>query len=176
MRRLTDVERLHRFMLRLGDEPKARGRVYLTGGATAVLLGWRSTTIDVDIKLDAAAQPLLRAIPTIKEELEINVELAAPDDFLPELPAWRDRSIFIQRCHAVDFYHYDLYAQALSKIERGHEQDRVDVEAMITRGYVDPDQALALLARIEPELYRFPAVDPAALQNRARELLGRRDT
>ncbi len=175
MRRLTDVARLHRFMLRLGEEPKARGRVYFTGGATAVLLGWRTTTIDVDIKLDADAQPLLRAIPAIKEELEINVELAAPDDFLPELPAWRDRSVFIERCRTVDFYHYDLYAQALSKIERGHEQDRADVDAMIARGHVDPDQALALLARIEPELYRFPAVDPPALRNRARELLRRRD-
>lgn len=27
------------------------GRVYLTGAATAVLDGWRETTIDVDIKL-----------------------------------------------------------------------------------------------------------------------------
>ncbi len=27
------------------------GRVYLTGGATAVLMGWRESTIDVDFKL-----------------------------------------------------------------------------------------------------------------------------
>lgn len=53
MRELTDGELLREFMRRLGRESKQPGRVYLTGGATAVLLGWRPTTIDVDLKLEA---------------------------------------------------------------------------------------------------------------------------
>ena len=28
------------------------GRVYLTGGASAVIVGWRDLTVDVDLKLD----------------------------------------------------------------------------------------------------------------------------
>lgn len=49
------------FMRRLGAEPGARGRVYFTGGATAVLEGWRETTVDIDLELDGEAEPLLRA-------------------------------------------------------------------------------------------------------------------
>ena len=36
------------------------------------------------------------------------------------------------------FRHYDLYAQALAKVERGHARDLADVEAMLERGLVDP--------------------------------------
>lgn len=49
MRELTDADRLRRFMQALGAEADREARVYLTGGATAVLLGWRRTTIDADI-------------------------------------------------------------------------------------------------------------------------------
>ena len=61
-------------------------RVYLTGGACAVLQGWRDSTLDVDLKLVPDSDALLQAIPRLKESLEINVELAAPDQFIPEVP------------------------------------------------------------------------------------------
>jgi hypothetical protein len=41
MRSLVDAERIHRFMRALGREADHPARVYLTGGATAVLSGWR---------------------------------------------------------------------------------------------------------------------------------------
>lgn len=34
----------------LGQAVTSEGRVYFTGGVSAVLLGWRETTIDVDLK------------------------------------------------------------------------------------------------------------------------------
>ncbi|MGB7686789.1 MAG: hypothetical protein WBL45_13530 [Solirubrobacterales bacterium] len=51
MRELADSTRIEQFMRELGQAVSVDGRVYLTGGATAVLYGWRDTTIDVDIKL-----------------------------------------------------------------------------------------------------------------------------
>lgn len=42
--------------MRAAGEAAAReGVCYLTGGATAVLLGWRATTIDVDLRLEPGA-------------------------------------------------------------------------------------------------------------------------
>ena len=52
MRELADEERIGRFLLALGEAAVGEGTCYLTGGATAVLLGWRPTTVDVDIALD----------------------------------------------------------------------------------------------------------------------------
>jgi len=87
MRRLADLDRIKQLMRRLGQQPGRGGRVYLTGGASALLIGWRQATIDVDLMFDVDAEPLLRAIVGLKEALGINVELASPADFIPELPA-----------------------------------------------------------------------------------------
>src|SRR2546422_10047243 len=87
MRRLVDADRLRRLMRALGKEARSEARVYLTGGASAVLLGWRGSTIDVDLKIEPEQDEVLRAIPELKDRLEVNVELASPGDFLPELPA-----------------------------------------------------------------------------------------
>lgn len=47
MRDLADEARIEQFMRALGRVAQIDGRVYLTGGATAVLYGWRQSTIDV---------------------------------------------------------------------------------------------------------------------------------
>jgi hypothetical protein len=173
MRRLTDAALLAAFMRRLAEQPDGAGRVYFTGGATAVLLGWRSATIDIDLKLDQESERLLNAIPLLKEELKVNVELASPGDFIPELPGWEGRSLFIVREGRIDFYHYDLYAQALAKIERGHTMDLADVREMIERGLVDRAKALHLFGQIEPQLYRYPAIDPPSFRRQVQEVMGR---
>jgi len=49
MRRLADAERIRAFMDAVGRAANKEIRLYFTGGATAVLSGWRSSTIDVDI-------------------------------------------------------------------------------------------------------------------------------
>ena len=161
---LADAQRIRRFMEAIGRVSGRDGRIYFTGGATAVLFGWRQTTIDIDILLIPDDDRILREIPRLKEELHVNVELACPADFIPELPGWEDRSRFIERIGKLSFLHYDLYAQALAKIERRHAQDVLDVEQMLGRGLVDRAELRRLFAGIEPLLYRFPALDPAAFK------------
>jgi hypothetical protein len=130
----------------------------------AVLEGWRASTIDVDLKMVPEQDEVFRAIPRLKEELSINVELASPPDFIPELPGWDDRSRAIRTEGSLTFCHYDFYAQVLAKIERGHATDLEDVEQMIRRGLVDPARLLELFHAIEPQLVRYPALDPASLR------------
>jgi hypothetical protein len=170
MRELADSARIERFMRKLGRAARAEGRVYLTGGATAVLEGWRDTTIDVDIKLIPDRDELLREIPRLKEELNLNVELAAPSDFIPLPGGWEGRSPLIRREGKLAFHHFDPIAQALAKAERGHDQDLHDVKEMIDSGLVDPAEARAQFEAIEPELYRFPAIDPASFRRAVEEL------
>jgi hypothetical protein len=171
MREVVDADRVRRFMQALGNGADVEGRVYFTGGATAVLLGWRSSTIDVDIKLVPEHDSVTRAIPRIKETLRINVELASPDLFIPPLPGWQDRSRFIERHGRASFFHYDFYAQALAKIERDHVRDREDVEQMIALGLVDRGKALELFAAIEPDLHRYPALDAGSFRRNVERVL-----
>lgn len=140
-------------------------QVYLVGGATAVAEGWRQATIDIDLAFGPGHEAVLRAIPAIKEALDINVELASPADFIPVKPGWQDRSPFVAQEGSVTFRHFDLYAQALAKIERGHETDRTDVAHLLGRGLVERTRLLEYFAAIEPELYRFPAIDPQSFRH-----------
>ena len=173
MRALADADRVRRFIRALGSEASTETRVYFTGGATAVLLGWRAATIDVDIKMIPESDELLRAIPRIKESLSINVELASPADFIPVPPGWEERSRFIAHEGRATFYHFDLYAQALAKVERGHAQDIEDVGTMLKLGLIESDRALRYFEAIEPDLYRFPAIDPPSLRRSAEAIFGK---
>ena len=165
MRARSDADKLRRLMEGIGRECHG-GRVYLVGGASAVLIGWRETTIDADLKLDPEPSGAFEAIAKLKNSLDMNVELAAPDDFIPPLPDWRERSPFICRQGDVDFFHYDFYAQALAKIERGHRQDVDDVRAMIARGLVEVPDLVRLFGAIEPQLIRYPALDRVAFREK----------
>lgn len=176
MRSVADADRIRRFMHALGAETDAEARVYFTGGATAVLFGWRASTIDVDIKIVPERDRLLRAIPRLKEDLQVNVELASPMDFIPVPDGWEDRSLFITQEGQVAFYHFDLYAQALAKIERGHAQDIADIQSMVRTGLVESDRALAYYQAIEPDLYRYPAIDPPTFRRAVEDFFGSRRT
>lgn len=173
MRELATAARIREFMRALGRRVPQPARVYFTGGATALLYGWRETTVDVDVRVVPELDALLQALPALKEHLRLNVELVSPEDFIPVPPGWEDRSPFIARAGSLDFYHFDLYAQALAKVERSHAQDLEDVREMVRRGLVDPGEALAYFRRIEPVLYRYPAVDPKAFRRRVEETFGR---
>ena len=164
MRGETDRAKLLRFFEALGTRVRGPGRVYITGGGTAVLEGWREMTIDVDLKADPEPPGFFEAIAELKELVDLNVELAAPDDFIPQLPGWRDRCLFIARHGSVDFYHYDPFAQALAKIERGHARDLTDVAAMLDRGLIDRERLFAFFVEIESQLIRYPAIEPAAFR------------
>jgi hypothetical protein len=146
--------------------------VYLVGGATAVAEGWRQSTVDVDLAIDADADAILRAMPSIKEALDINIELASPADFIPVRPGWRDRSPFVAQEGQVTFRHFDLYAQALAKIERGHETDQGDVRELLARGLIEQRALREYFAAIEPELYRFPAIDPPSFRRAVEAAVG----
>jgi hypothetical protein len=146
-------------MKALGQAATKPARIFLVGGATAVLCGWRESTIDIDLKIQAGSEDVLKGIPGLKERLQVNVELASPDDFIPPLPSWEDRSRFIRQEGKLTFLHYDFYAQALAKIERGHRMDLLDVQAMIDQKLIDVKRLLEFFAAIEPEIYRYPAID-----------------
>ena len=114
---------------------------------------------------------MFAAIARAKDALDVNIELAAPDDFIPPLPGWRERSRFIVRHGRVDYYHYDFHAQALAKIERGHELDLFDVGEMARRSLIRPERLAELFDAIQPALERYPAIDPPSFREKVRRAI-----
>jgi len=170
---LIDAPRLRSFMEALGAEPHAPARVYFTGGATAVLLGWRPQAIDVDLKLVPATAALEEAVRRRARTLEIDLDFLCPSEYLPELPGWEERSPLVGAFGPLVFHHYDLGAQVLAKLARGHAGDLDDVREILGRGLVEPAALLDAFARIEPDLSRFPGPPPAVLRRAVEEALGK---
>jgi hypothetical protein len=166
MRPNVDPQKIKQLMQALGREANGSGCIYFTGGASALLIGWRSSTVDIDIRLDPEPPGIFQAIAKLKQELNINIELASPQDFLPPLPGWRDRSMYIGTQGQISFYHYDFTAQALSKLSRGYDRDINDVRAMYAQKLFSLKDLRNCFEVIEPELIRFPSLDADALRGK----------
>jgi hypothetical protein len=173
MRRKVTKATLEQFMKELAASARSQGNVYFTGGATALLLGFREQTIDIDLKLDPEPGGVFEAIAELKERLNINVELAAPDDFIPNTPDWRERSQHIASVGQLQFFHYDFSLQALAKLERGQVQDLEDVASFIRSAHVTAEDLTKRFAEIEPRLLRYPALDAAAFRKKVEDFLAR---
>jgi len=153
-------------MCEMGKAVCSAGRIYFTGGVSAVLLGWREMTIDVDLKAEPEPMGFFECLPHLKERLNVNIELASPEQFVPALPGWQERSRFIAQHGLLTFYHYDFYGQALSKIERDHPRDRHDVTCMINDELVLRERLRELFLLVEAQVIRYPAIDAPTLKQR----------
>lgn len=166
MREQVTRERMVLLMKELARRAPRRGayRVYFVGGGTAVYLGWRRSSIDVDLYSDR--EVVFRDIQEIKERLNINIEFARPEDFVPPLPGTAGRHVFIDTVGAITFYHYDPYAQLFSKVARGFQRDLEDAREFIRSGLVDPRKLRSLLATIPNSAFaKYPSLSRDGIEN-----------
>ncbi len=157
MRKELTRERLVLLMKELAQSAPRRGTysVYLVGGGTAVYLGWRHSSIDVDLFSDQ--ESVFRDIQEIKERLNVNIEFARPEDFVPPLKGTAGRHVFIETMGSITFYHYDPYAQLFSKVVRGFRRDLDDAREFVSSGMVDPGRFRSLVASIRDSAYaKYP--------------------
>ena len=164
MREELTRERLLLLMKELARTAPRRGShgVYLVGGGTAVYLGWRHSSIDADLFSERDA--VFRDIQGIKERLNVNVDFARPEDFVPPLQETSERHVFIDKIGTVTFYHYDPYAQILAKVVRGFQRDIEDARKFVSSGMVDPARLLTLVEAIPDAAYaRYPSLSRTAV-------------
>jgi Nucleotidyltransferase of unknown function (DUF6036) len=171
VREIADRARIDAFLEALAREATQDTDVFVVGGTSAVLAGWRDATIDIDLVMRPESDAMPRAIPALKERLHLNVELAARHQSIPVPEGWEERSPEIRRIGRVTIRHYDWCAQALAKLERGHTRDIADVHAMLERGLVSAAELRRMFAAIEPRLYRYPAVDGPSFRRAMQEIV-----
>jgi len=162
-RRLTR-DGIRALMKELSRSAPGRGsyRVFFVGGGTAVLAGWRESTIDADLCADR--EEVFRDVQGIKERLKLNIEFARPENFVPALSGSDDRHVLIETVGKVSFYHYDPYAQLLSKVVRGFNRDMADAEKFLDSGMVDAERFRSLVDAIPNAAYaKYPALSRQAV-------------
>lgn len=164
MRPPVDRRRIEDFLTRLGKSQMS-GRIYLVGGTAVVYRGLRVRTLDIDIAIESGEAQLLEAVRRLKDELQVNVELASPEDFIPLPPGWEGRARFIGRFGNLDVFYFDFDSIALTKIVRANERDLDDLVLLAREGLVQLQALEQEVAAMLPQLGtgRYFNVDPAAV-------------
>jgi len=173
MRNDLTKERLRALMREIARTAPRGGpyHVYLVGGGTAVYSGWRSSSIDADLFSDE--ESVFRDIQAIKERLNVNVEFARPEHSVPPLRGSDGRHVFIETVGRVSYYHYDPYAQVLSKIVRGFERDLDDARHFVQSGMVDAATLQALVDGIPDSAYvTYPSLSRNAVAQAIEDFRG----
>ncbi len=67
MRSPMDPDKVRALMRAIGQRAKGPGRVYLVGGTSAVLEGWRQATVDANLKLEPEPAGIFDALRHIKD-------------------------------------------------------------------------------------------------------------
>ena len=174
VRRSLTRSGIRELMRELAHSAPRRGsyRVYFVGGSTAVLAGWRESTIDADLYSDH--EDIFHDVQGIKERLQLNIEFARPEDFVPPLAGNERRHVLIETIGKVSFYHYDPYTQLLSKVVRGFNRDVLDAERFLASGMVNGERFRALVDDIPDSAYaRYPALSRQAVVEAVKEFLSR---
>lgn len=149
----VDRQRIEQFLTELGRRFRRPGKIFLVGGTTMVYEGFRDQTLDIDLAFEVQVEAhgeFIRTVRDLKDELGMNVEEVSPGDFIPLPAGYEDRSQFIGRYGQLEAFHFDLYSTALSKIERGTEEDFADVLALLRSGRIQADQLQSLFEVILP--------------------------
>lgn len=165
MRDNSDLQRIEKFISNVGKLVKVPVEIYFSGGATAVMFGIREMTIDVDIRFEPDEMQMYKTIQTLKEKLNMNIELASPMDFIPTLPKWKERSIFIAQENKVKFFHCDLYSQIISKVQRGWKQDLSDAKVFLKQAG-DSSLLKKLFVEAKPDFIKYPTVNVKKLEKK----------
>ena len=147
MRDIVQKNQIDQLLHQLAIRCKSPGRIYLVEG-------------------------IFEAIYDLKDRLQINIELASPDNFMPVLPGWEERSQWVASFNHVEFYHYDFYSQALSKILRGHTRDLRDVQSMLEQNLINPKELKRLFKAIEPKLITYPSINPKNFKKQVEVFFG----
>ena len=142
-----------------------RARIELVGGASLVLEGLKPVTVDIDLNLSGTPPEeqgrLMDLLRDLKTELDLNLEEASPEHFIPLPEGAPGRSRYIATHGRVDFYHFDPYSVALGKIERGEERDFEDVCQLVKSGFVDRGKLREYFKEILPLVAARSLRDPA---------------
>src|SRR4029078_3860711 len=110
---MIDAAGITHVMKGLGSVLAHETRIYVLGGASGVLSGWRESTGALDITA-VPDREIARILTRLTQDAGVDVLLRAPDQFIPPLPGWEERSPLIGQDRRATFLHTDISSQDLT--------------------------------------------------------------
>lgn len=121
----------------IGERAPPGSNLTLLGGGALILLGSPRQTVDIDIVGDDInPSPLHRQIIQIAKERNILIDIVPIAQFVPLPQGSKERAIPVAQFGNLSVFVADPYSIALTKIDRGLENDYSDLEFLIERGHI----------------------------------------
>lgn len=154
MRPNVDKQTIESFLQQLGRTFRKPGRLYLVCGAALVHAGVRpGFTQDINIQVGGANESeFIIGIQRLIQQMQINVEFASPQDFIPLPSQWEAHAQFVARYGQIDVFYFDFYSIALSKIERGTTRDIEDVKLLVQQQRIELNELDAAYQEVFAQL------------------------
>ena len=153
---LVDSTSLTTFLQRLGQCYRHTGRVYLVGGPSLIMVATKISTFDIDLQFEVEKHgDFIRCLRELGRNLNLAIEQASLEQFLPLPAGYQERHQFIGRFGSLDVFHFDFYSVALSKLHRGNEKDFSDVTQMLHNNLITLPQLEDYFAEILPQLESY---------------------
>jgi len=170
MRPNVDKQAIESFLQQMGRTFRKSGRLYLVGGAALIHAGVRpGVTLDIDIHVGSENEgDLIVGIQRLIQQMQINIEFASPQDFIPLPAQWEAHAQYVGRYGQIDVFYFDFYSIALSKIERGTTRDIEDVRLLIQQQRIRLDELDTAYQEVFAQLGkgRYPKITPERFAER----------
>ncbi len=122
----------------LGERVPPASRLTLIGGSALILLGSPRLTVDIDfVGDDVNPNELHRQIIKIASELKILIDPVPIERFIPLPQGSEQRTIPIAQFGNLNVYVADPYSIALSKVDRGLDNDYEDIVFLIQQNHIN---------------------------------------
>lgn len=133
-----DYSELQSILAKLGEHVPPASRLTLIGGSAMILLGSPRLTMDIDfVGDDVNPSDLHRQILQTAKELKILIDPVPIDRFIPLPKGSEQRAIPIAQFGNLNVYVADPYSIALSKIDRGLDNDYADIVFLIRHHHIN---------------------------------------
>jgi len=121
----------------VGEQVLPNSNLTLLGGGALILLGNSRHTADIDIVGDDInPSPLHRQIIQVAKEKNILIDIVPIERFIP-LPQGSDQRVIpIAQFGNLNIFVADPYSIALSKVDRGLDNDYADIEFLIENNHI----------------------------------------
>lgn len=166
---LVDMQGIISFLQRLGQCYRQIGTIYLVGGSSLLLVSAKESTFDIDLKFEVPPEyhtEFIRCLRQVGRELQMPVEQASPDQFIPLPQGYQERRRFIGHFGKLEVFHFDFYSVALSKLHRSNEKDFADVINMLHQGLLELSTLERYFQEILPQYENLLSADPDSFQRR----------
>ena len=153
---LMHKARIEAFLTAVGKHCQPASTLFLLGGGALEMLGGARPTVDLDyVGNDLQPDNLQQLMMQIANEMQIELEAVPIAEFVPVPANAQKRAVLVGEFGNLTVYIFDPYTIALSKLDRGFDNDIEDVLFLVRNQLITVEQLAMFVETAVSQANRF---------------------